>query len=150
VKHLIVGQAPSRGRDGLEPLSGRSGRRLADLCGLTLEAFLARFDRVNLLAEWPGSAGAKGDAFPIDEARAAAESLAEVVAARDRIVLLGWNVARAFRFAGDVDGWFDWGRLSRDCGEVVVAPHPSGVNLWWNDPANVARARAFWRALAAD
>lgn len=26
---------------------------------------------------------------------------------------------------------------------VHVVPHPSGVNRWWNEPANRERARAF-------
>lgn len=33
---LIIGQAPSQGREDCEPLTGRSGQRLADFCGLTL------------------------------------------------------------------------------------------------------------------
>ena len=65
---LLIGQAPSRMSDPAEPLSGPCGGRLADLCGLSLPDFLARFDRVNLIDRFPGKA-AKGDLFPVDRAR---------------------------------------------------------------------------------
>jgi hypothetical protein len=58
----------------MEPLTGASGRRLAAMCGLSHAAFLARFDRQNLLTYWPGEAPSGGDRFPLDEARAAAEA----------------------------------------------------------------------------
>jgi hypothetical protein len=31
-------------------------------------------------------------------------------------------------------------------GGVAILPHPSGVNHWYNDPRNVARARRFLRS----
>jgi uracil-DNA glycosylase len=60
---IIVGQAPGPNTDPLEPLSGRSGARLAELCGITHPEFLARFDRRNLLPKFPGRSGGKGDAW---------------------------------------------------------------------------------------
>ena len=57
---LLIGQAPGPNTDPGVPLSGASGRRLAALCGLGLDEFLALFDRANLLPEFPGKLG-KGE-----------------------------------------------------------------------------------------
>lgn len=141
LKPLIVGQAPSASSDPAEPLSGRSGRRLASLCCLSLDEFLAGYDRVNLVAEFPGKLS-KGDAFPIEAARAGAV----LIRAQEprRLVLLGSGVARAF---GVPDGaptllWFPLGHH-----RAAICPHPSGVCQWWNDPLNVGQARSFWLEL---
>lgn len=143
---LIVGQAPGPRTDPSEPLSGPSGRRLAALCGLELPDFLARFDRVNLVFAHPGKL-IKGDAFVgAVAAREAAFALWPRIVGR-RAVLLGHRVARAFH-AGHLP-YFRWHRLE-DGTRIAIAPHPSGVNLWWNDPKNVKRARRFWHELAAD
>ena len=90
---MIIGQAPGRQGTG-EPLSGKAGRRLAALCGLDLDAYLARFQRVNLLPVFPGKAG-KGDRFPLPPAREAARALLPTLEGR-RVVLLGGRVAAAF------------------------------------------------------
>jgi len=140
---IVVGQAPGPSTDPAEPLSGASGRRLASLCGLDLPDFLARFERVNLLTTYPGRLG-KGDAFPMAFAREAAAAMAERVTSRRITVMLGLNVARAFGMQRLT--FFELTRLPH--GYVVVAPHPSGVSHWWNDPSNVSLARLFWRALA--
>jgi uracil-DNA glycosylase len=146
VKTLLVGQAPSgHPSDPDVPLGGRCGARLADLCGLSLEAYLDRFERTNLLPVFPGKNG-KGDSFPLAPARAAA---AKIVKAHDgmgcRIIFLT-SVASAILPA------LSWGsslKFKRYCGSFYAwCPHPSGVNRWWNDPANVERARAFWTELA--
>lgn len=34
-------------------------------------------------------------------------------------------------------------RLPETVAHLYVLPHPSGVNRWWNDPANLEAARAF-------
>lgn len=139
---LIVGQAPSRLSDPTEPLSGRSGERLARLCGLDLPSFLARFERVNVAPAWPGKAG-KGDRyFGAREARRVADDLRSLTAGRSIVVLGSANAAAfrltvpAFRFQQVGDARIAW------------SPHPSGVNRWWNEPENEARARVFWRQLA--
>jgi len=84
---------------------------------------------------FPGKAG-KGDAFDGAAARCAAGQ----VKARPAI-LLGGNVGRAFLLPPGQP-------LFRWRGGLCLAPHPSGVSRWWNDPANVRRARRFWRAAA--
>ena len=135
-----MGQAPSRLSDPREPLSGRSGRRLASLCDLAPEAFLAAYDRVNLMDRFPGKL-AKGDAFPMAEARPRAEAL--LAGEPRRFVLLGRAVSQAFGFSAEP--WLSWrplaGHLAASC------PHPSGCCFWWNDPLNVGQARSFWLAL---
>jgi hypothetical protein len=109
------------------------------MCGLPLDAFLARFERVNLLPAFPGKAG-KGDRFPRAAARQAALALLPALQGR-RAVLLGGRVAAAFGLPRAP--LLVWQPLAG--GEVAVAPHPSGINRWWNDPRNVRRAKRFWR-----
>lgn len=139
---LIVGQAPGPNTDPLQPLSGRSGRRLASLCCLTLDEFLAAYDRVNLVPVFPGKL-AKGDAFPLPAARRFAVAIMRGRRSPLRLVLLGGNVARAF---GVPDApRFAWGPLGRHL--AAVFPHPSGVCQFWNDPRNVGQARSFWLRL---
>lgn len=141
-KIVIVGQAPGK-RPG-EPLAGASGRRLAALAGLDLDAFLGRVDRVNLLDEFPGKNG-KGDAFDARAALARADQLREELAGR-RVVLLGRLVARAFRLQDDMYDWFQPVEVPPGV-EVAVMPHPSGVSTWWNDEGNVNRASAFMKRI---
>ena len=63
-----------------------------------------------------------------------------------RYLLCGRRVAAAFGFRADVAylRWYRWeGKW------YAVIPHPSGIVRWYNDPANVQRARRFLRRLAA-
>jgi uracil-DNA glycosylase len=127
----FVGQAPSRTSDPRQPLSGRSGRFLADLLGVGMETFL-RYRRVNLLDRWPGKNG-KGDAFPV--AKAAKRRF------RGRVVVLGLKTASAL---GLEPAYF-----SPQTGlnaVFVVVPHPSGVNRWWNSSKNRQTARRSVRS----
>lgn len=145
---MIIGQAPGPRTDPKVPLSGRCGARLAALCGLTLDEFLDRFHRVNLIERFPGKQ-AKGDAFPIDEARRGAIRLLTEgwLDHRWRVVLLGGNVVRTFGLAADLEKPLAFYTLGFAHGGAAYCPHPSGVNRWWNDPANERAARKFWRAL---
>ena len=134
---LLVGEAPSRAptRDG--PLSGRCGRRLADLAGLPYDAYLEAVERRNLLARNPGRSGPKGDAFPMREARARAWAFSRVYAGR-RAILLGRRVAAAFgRPNAPYLRWISLAPFSA----AMVFPHPSGVSRWWNCEENVLCAR---------
>lgn len=146
MRPLLVGQAPGPKSDPAEPLSGRCGARLAALCGLELDQFLRAFERVNLVERFHGKAG-KGDVFNLIRARRKAiKLLVEGTATNRRVVLLGDGVARAFSVENyELLKWRHTAALS-----YAVAPHPSGVNHWFNDPDNVDAARAFWRDLAAD
>lgn len=124
----------------LDPALVRSGARLAELCGLPRDEFLARFARANLLPRKPSGR------FPIRQARAAAAAfLDELDPTVTRIVCLG----RAAGALGLGTEHFRWEPVGGRGALACRAPHPSGVNRWWNDPANVARAERFFRALAA-
>jgi hypothetical protein len=103
---------------------------LVELLDVTEDEYLALFSRKNLLPEWPGSSG-KGDAFPMADASLSAVALSHVM--RDSyLLLLGKNVARAFGL-NDVDYFKE---VQRDTLTMMVVPHPSGINRWWNEPSN--------------
>lgn len=65
-------------------------------------------------------------------------------AAVDTIVLLGRRVERAFACAGTP--YFDVLTSEGGYYKMLTAPHPSGMNRWWNDPENIvaARSRLAW------
>lgn len=148
---VVMGEAPRSAKHDVnvgEPLSGRSGRILADCCGVDLWEFMQAFERRNLLRAVPGLApSGKGTLWPKDLARAAARSvIAERRLEGRRVVFLGGRVLDAFanwvslprnqeRFR-----WVDLGAF-----EVAVAPYPSGVNRWWNDWRHREQAKVFWR-----
>jgi hypothetical protein len=145
MRPLLIGQAPSRCSDPTEPLSGATGRRLAELCGLTLQEYLFVFERRNLLPEWPGKAAGKGDRFVgLVEGRRLAEACRPVCQGR-RVVVLGFSTAKMFGMVGPALSFSrHWG------GEFAHCPHPSGVNHWWNEDVNLERAGRFWRRLAKE
>lgn len=135
MRPLIIGQAPSSLSDPDEPLSGRSGRRLAALCELSIDEFCATFERRNLIVRGP---------FKPLQARIAAQEMLPVVRGR-MVILLGPAVTRAFGLVISPLGWacpVEWGSI------VGMCPHPSGLNRWWNDPENVDHAHVFWMLLA--
>lgn len=134
----IIGQAPGKKKTGMRAFEGTCGDRLARVAGLDGHEELHRKASViNLLDRWPGKAG-KGDAFPMRKAKKAAKNLE-----LDGVVLFaGKGVAQAF---GHVGLYFEWGTIGP--AKIATIPHPSGVNRWWNDPANVARASEFLRGL---
>lgn len=149
VKPLLIGQAPSRSGTDPRPLAGPAAERFADLLRIESEEFLARVDTVNLLDRWPGRrAGGKGDRFPMGEARVRADAIR--LAAKTRVaVFVGADVATAFG-AWELNDtplvwapvpWFE---------RAAYLPHPSGVNLWYNDATNRERARRFLRALLSE
>lgn len=147
---VLVGEAPGPTGDPSKPLTGRVGRRLAELAGVAFPAaFIRRFGRVNLLDSWPGADAGGGSLFDAEGGARAAEALLRVVTRSTRLVLLGRRVAAAFALPDDME-WFRWSRLAAAPAPlVVVAPHPSASSRWWNEPANVEAARLFFEALAA-
>lgn len=137
---VLVGQAPYRGGDPTKPLTGRTGKKLAKLAGLKFPVQYARtFELRNVLDFYPGrSPHGKGDAFPLVDARMAADELVRELSGRT-VVMLGQGVARAFRIPGlpflnwHVERGIVWGLM----------PHPSPIVRWWNIEENVERAREF-------
>lgn len=151
MKLIFVGQAPSRETDGKPPFTGKCGRFLAELMGLTQEEMLRTHEFMNVLDHWPG-ASFKGDKFPVPEARIAAKKKLEQLRGRT-VVLLGHNVARAFDCKSF--RYFEWYEIRNpeNFSEVVVplmtiVPHPSGVNRYYNDPTKRLIVSKFLRTIA--
>ncbi len=136
---FLIGEAAPAGE---LPFRGRSGKRVADLLGVSLDEMHLFLEARNLLPERPtrpvGSAG-KGDGFPVAEAKAAASS---IVLGGRRAILAGKRVGRAFglparaKFLDEVD---------LRGGRVLLLPHPSGIVLWWNSKENRERAASAIR-----
>lgn len=144
---LIIGQAPARGNDGKPPFAGASGARLAKLAGVgeTGDALPEHFDLVNLNDKWQGkNKSGKGDAFNMEQARINAKRIKwrlEHEIDEAFVLLMGRKVERAFGWAGlnylDTNIWLGH--------YVILFPHPSSINPWWNDEENVVAARAILR-----
>ncbi len=139
MRTILVGLDP--GRNGTEPLDPAypSGKRLADLAGLSGKEFLARFDRVNLHHE-------RGR--PVREDGPLAANLLPVLRGR-RVVALGRRVSDALGVGEGRSVWADGVDWSITSGGFVGAtlPHPSGLSRWWNDPEHEESARSFMRSL---
>lgn len=142
-KPILIGQAPNRTMKDPRPLiGGRTGGLLMALAGYADNepGYLRAFDRVNLLSEWPGANGGKGDRFPAAAARRAADSMAPDLAGR-RVILVGRGVCRAFGLR-DLP-WFEWLEDPRGF-RVAAIPHTSPINSFWNPTANRAEACRFF------
>jgi len=139
-EQTVFGEAP--GPTPGAPLA-QARKRIGELIGLTPDEMAERFEWRNLLDEWPGYGPGGGSAFPKNAARHRARY--ELVHHRPltmttnrRFIYLGKRVAEAFHFD---EQWLTWRN------DQAICPHPSGLNRWWNEPANLERAREFWRAL---
>ena len=149
----IVGQAPARA--SLEPLDGRSGRRLERLAGIRDGELGLWFALGNLLPAWPGNRerrpgphSAPGDRFDAGAARESWRDLSsEVLHGHfDLVLLLGRSVAAAAG-AGRL-AYFE--RERREGYAVAVFPHPSGASHFWNAPRNRVLAAAFLRQVVRE
>lgn len=147
---LLVGEAPNRAIEA-KPRQALVRPDLMDLCGgIDLKTFVRCYRRCNLLDYWPGKdphVGASGgDVFPAAEGAAAAARLIPYFAGH-RVVLLGRRVETAV-FGRVEHPWFTWFDFEHPGlphpVPVAVAPHPSGINRYWNVPVQRAEARAFW------
>jgi hypothetical protein len=127
---------------GARAFSGEAGAgaRLAKLADMTLDGFLSRARTVNVLARWPGKSG-KGDRFPLTKKtfeRSRRIELSEAYADASVVVLVGAAVCRVFDYPELADRPCEMNALG-----VAYLPHPSGVNRWFNVPANRAKAKQF-------
>lgn len=138
MKALLVGEANPYGRDPLMALypypAQSAGGRLCKLLGMSTQAYLNTFDRVNLYALPPRKWSDK----------LAAEHAERVLREHPRsfpIVLLGRRVATAFGFK-TIPFFREISRLVdvTYCTFIIV-PHPSGRCHIWNDEATVAELR---------
>ncbi len=143
-KPLIVGEAPSKNEVTERPIEGRIGRRLARCCGLTLEEFIERFDRVNLLHVRQDTKE-KGFEFDRYAGIAAARTLFNAFYPGQRVLLLGHRVRDSFGVVNKE--YFEEFYLGS--AKAYVLPHPSGVNRWWNDVENEKRMYDFMQWLCA-
>ncbi len=139
-KALRPGDAEGFARDLSDRLSltGSVGKKLAFLLDLDLHAFLRAHDRENLNSKWHGKNG-KGDKFDRTEAAHRA-ALIEADPKWTHVVLLGAECARAFGLRFEPlkvhvrkDNPFPRA--------YFLLPHPSGINVWWNESFNLFRAR---------
>lgn len=129
---LIIGEAPSLHGDPAVPLEGSVGKRLAEYAGLTWSDYLALTERRNIFQE------------PVEWSRVEAKGRAEVMFPQllgRHVILLGQRVADAFAFHWPLLNWVSVGGVT-----VAIVPHPSGKNLWWNEPENRSQARRFLRS----
>lgn len=152
---LLIGEAPARTTPpGWPPFYGRqrSAKRLWEM-GLRVTRSSAsgvgNVDAVNLIDEYPGPR------WPAARARDVGRDLLfgtptltqPQVWSRTHVLLVGRNVADAFGALTSWD-WFEWFKFRDDRQtEFAIVPHPSGLNRWWNEPKNAARARAFFEKL---
>lgn len=151
---VLVGIAPARAGDEGQPLSAvapqSTGRRLANLIGVSALDYMRAFDRVNV-CPFPQPSTIKPK-----EWRAAAENLAGSLLRDRRVILLGPNVAECFGIKRSVYEFLLWhekrnvhrGVLGFRAGQTLpfswaVMPHLSGRNHWYNDANNVCEAAEF-------
>lgn len=159
---VMVGQAPSAAgsHDPRHALTGAPMRRLFRASGLELMQYVRTFERHNLVPTWMGYRKAgdpgSGSLFDLSEAAVTARKLADRLAGGRRLLCWGKDVMKAFVgphrchmtpltwYREEIEG-FD-NSYEVDC---AIIPHPSGLNRWWNDLANVEAAGEFLRGLAA-
>lgn len=135
MKVLFIGMNNPRGDEPFWPApTGSAGERLwrmiDEAVGWDRETFLSRTDRVNFC---------DGPSFSMEKARARIDEIRAMMQGR-RVVLVGEVVTSL------LDGPRVW--LEPD-GEVVVIPHTSGLNRFYNDPSNRDATVALLREVLA-
>lgn len=134
---VLVGESPAP-PDGVPEgaLTGKCGRRLASLCGLSDQDYQDIYARTNLF-DHPGAYSREG-------AILVTRHLTEALVGR-HVVLLGARVVAAFGQRPHLFQWRSYFYGPRDARITVAhAPHPSGRSRFWNDPDSVEEARRFW------
>jgi len=133
IKPLMIGQAPSAITDaaiGRKAFSGMSGSRLAIFLRVSLDKLLSSTEAINLLDRFPGRNSEKGDDF---DHRAASRAASLINLANRKAILVGRRVAEAFNLS-DMK-FLEVRKIGNT--QVLLLPHPSGVNSWWNEQFNV-------------
>lgn len=142
---ILIGQAPSKDTDGKAPFSGKSGAQLAAWAGVEHEELGIVFDLRNLFNSYLGKTKVKGDVFPVERAKDAAVALRPELRGR-KVVMIGYTVAKAFSYRDREP--FKWFRVNGT--DWCYIPHPSGVNLLYNDPKIVKRAQKILKEAARE
>jgi len=142
LKSIIIGQAPHKSAaENFRPLiDGKCGYKLAEICEIKHEEYAQIFETTNLINKYMGKYG-KGDIFPIKKARKKAQEL-WLKLDYDIIILAGKSVANAFNIKAE---YFQ--RIKIEDREIVIIPHPSGINRWWNKKENEREAKNFMKKL---
>jgi hypothetical protein len=147
-RFVVLGEAPSPRWTGDRSalLASRPFRRIAELIyprepdrEVAWARYLAETDRANVLQRVQPSGPWRPAVQEVAWANAA-----EVRrhAGNRRIFAVGRRAAWAL---GCSDG--EWGTID---GSVVLLPHPSGLDRWWNDPGELSQLRGKMLALAID
>jgi len=140
---VLIGQSPGKNPGEHGPLTGKSGKLMAKRMGLSFEEYLL-LDRRNILTEFKGKA-AKGDLFPLKEAKEEASKM--IFFPGSTLVLLGKAVAGAMGIKGKKTYFVKYDIDEEKNISAFIVPHPSGINLWWNDADNRKKADAFFKDL---
>jgi uracil-DNA glycosylase len=148
---LLIGAAPGPNTKREHPLlcipKTSAGGRLQQLMGISRVEYLRRFDRINLIAHYPG-ATCRGDKFPMGQAKSNAEAMRPLLIGR-KVILVGSGPRDAFGLS-ELD-WHTWQRCPVwGATDFVAVPHPSGRNHWYNKEDNRRQAEEFWRRFAEE
>jgi hypothetical protein len=136
----LLGEKPGKSGMGDAPLGGRIAKRFADaMCwdGDAYERLCEYFEPVNLFSDWR-------DAEPWDARRASdlwVDLFMELLNALIMPTVLVCVGKRAAAAVGASNRpFYEW-RTEQMYSRVII-PHPSGRNLFWNDPETPRRVRA--------
>lgn len=147
---LLIGQAPGRTADpDAVALISKTGRcRLAELAGIPANEFLELIETRNIFSEYTGTrpptrAGKKSRGDQFDRVQAMANAAQLPIEGR-RVVFMGRAVARAF---GHTRVTYFEPLPNTRAQAAWCAPHPSGLNRWWNDPQHRADAQTFFKSI---
>jgi hypothetical protein len=148
MKPLLVGQAPARSGDG-RPFTGASGRRLCSLLDVEdYDDLVHLLDLTNLITRVMPKQGRKGDSFDKALGRRSATRIQTkaIEGGRTDIIAAGLAVSMCFGVRNPAFlTTYQSGVL-----RIHVLPHPSGINLFWNDQTNVRAASRFLKAIVFD
>lgn len=134
---VLVGQAPGK-HPKYRPVmalfwvpANGTGARLCEKMGIPRRDY-TRLERHNVLDFYPGAMPGGGDHFPRKMGRAAAAELSKQLIGKS-VILVGVATALSFGFTTGAEP-FVW--YSSKAYNMAFIPHLSGINRWWNDPAN--------------
>jgi uracil-DNA glycosylase len=142
---VLIGQAPGPNTNpdaALYPQPRTSaGGRLCEFFGMTQEAYLQHFTRMNLLYAFPGR-DKRDDKFPTQAARHTASSIRPLLEGAT-VIMVGRKVAEAFGYSEKTLNFFEWKTDALGRFQFACIPHPSGRNFIWKDKRNILKCREF-------